>query len=68
VKYKGETFTVVRNGVPIATIGPVASKKGITLGELVEMWDKLPKPDEDFWKDLEEIHKSQTMMEPPRWD
>jgi prevent-host-death family protein len=69
VRYKGEKFTVIRNGIPIATISPVAPTKGITVKEFVELMRTLPMPDEDFAKDLEEIHKSQPLMEPPpKWD
>gem|GEM_PF-2161687 len=63
---RGERFTVLRNGIPVAIIRPIESKKGITVKEFVDLWDTISKPDEDFWKDLEEIHNSETMMEPPR--
>jgi prevent-host-death family protein len=68
VRYKDERFVVVRNGVRVAEIAPSNPKPGLTLGELFEFWKTLPKPDEDFWKDLAEIQASQPLAEFPEWD
>jgi prevent-host-death family protein len=64
VRYRGERFVIERNGELIAVLEPSA-KKSITLREFVEFWERLPKPDEDYWKDLEEVHKSQQVLAPP---
>ncbi len=64
VRYRGERFVVERNGEAVAIIEPSA-RKSLTVREFVEFWEHLPKPDEDYWKDLEEIHKSQPVMPPP---
>jgi len=66
VRYRGERFIVERNGETVAAIEPTVEVKHMTLGEFLEWWPTLPKPDEDFWKDVEEIHKSQGVMPPPR--
>ncbi|MBM3925708.1 MAG: type II toxin-antitoxin system prevent-host-death family antitoxin [SAR202 cluster bacterium] len=67
VKYKGERYTVTRNGMPIATIGPATPPKSVTFRELMGSLKKVPWPDEDFAKDLREIQKRQSKSEPPSW-
>ena len=67
VRYKGERYTVVRNGVVIASIGPASPPGSITFGELMGRLKELPWPDEDFAEDLKEIQKSQSKTEPPSW-
>ena len=64
VRYRGERFRVERNGETVAIIEP--PPKRMTWGEFLAFWATLPKPDEDYWKDVEEIHKSQGMLPPPR--
>lgn len=67
VRYQQESFTVVRNGETVATLGP-APKPPITFREFVALLKELPRPDEDFADDLEAIQASQTKTEPPPWD
>ncbi len=67
VRYKGEHFTVERNGEPVATIEPVEPPKQITLGEFLEIWKTLPKPDPEYWDELEQIQASQPKAEFPEW-
>jgi hypothetical protein len=65
--YRRERFRVERNGEVVAIIEP-PPKKAITLGEFMELWPNLSKPDEGYWKDLQEIHDSQgTLPTPPEW-
>ena len=66
VRYRGESFEVLRNGEVVAELRPSAPAKQITWGEFLELWPTFPKPDEDYWKDLEAIHQSQGILEPPR--
>ncbi|HEY4684837.1 MAG TPA: hypothetical protein VII57_02210 [Dehalococcoidia bacterium] len=71
VRYRGERFRVERNGEIIAVIGPsTGATKQLTAAELLELWPTLPKPDPDFWKDVEEAHRlmNRPMPEPPSWD
>jgi antitoxin (DNA-binding transcriptional repressor) of toxin-antitoxin stability system len=67
VKYKGERFSVERKGEIVAVIEP-APKKAMTVREFFQAYDKIPKPDPDFWKDVEEGRR--LMKQPPRdpWD
>ena len=41
--------------------------KQMTVQEFIEWWPTLPKPDPDFWKDVEEAHRgmNQPLPEPP---
>ncbi|MCG2720840.1 MAG: type II toxin-antitoxin system Phd/YefM family antitoxin [Thermodesulfovibrionales bacterium] len=63
VKYKGESYTILRGGKPAAAIVPVrAATPGQTLKELRAIIDNLPKLGKDtesFLKDVEENLKSQ---------
>jgi antitoxin (DNA-binding transcriptional repressor) of toxin-antitoxin stability system len=68
VRYKGESFRVVRSGEVVAEIKPVPGAPAITWGEFVKIWDRLPKPDPEFWDDVEEARR--LMNQPPEnpWD
>ena len=73
VKYKGESYTILRGGKPAASIVPVAtSTHGRTLKELREIVKLLPKLGKDaemFLKDVEEGMKSQPpVLETTAWE
>jgi len=63
VKYKGESYTIIRGGKPAASIVPVKeAPTGRTLKELRSIINNLPKLGKDtdsFLKDVEEGLKSQ---------
>ena len=66
VRYKGESFQVERNGEVVAEIKP--ARKRMTAAEFADWWKTIPKPDDDYWKDLQEIHDSQGVLpSPPEW-
>lgn len=67
VRYRGERFTVARNGEPIATLGPSEAPKGITLRELAARIGDLPLPDEGFADDVEAMRASLASAGPPAW-
>jgi antitoxin (DNA-binding transcriptional repressor) of toxin-antitoxin stability system len=56
VKYRGESFIVERNREPICRIEPVRCRKPLTTDNFAEFWKSLPRPDDKFADDLEEIH------------
>lgn len=66
IKYKGNHYTIVRGGKPIASIHPVEVPiKERTLGELRDLIKKLPHLGDEIEKfemDLKEIIKHQPSM------
>lgn len=67
VRYRGERFTVSRNGEPIAMLGPSEAPMGITLRELAAQIGDVPLPDESFGNDIEIMRRSLAPEEPPTW-
>lgn len=70
VKYRKESFTIVRGGKPVARISPLASaaKEG-RLGELISLLQRIPKLGGDadaFERDVETGRNEQPS--PPRGD
>jgi prevent-host-death family protein len=54
-RYRGERFVVERNGETVAVIEPPETQEKIkSMAEFIEWWKTVPKPDPDFWKDVEE--------------
>ena len=67
VRYQGDTFVIVRNGEEVGRLEPVAAKRPKTLKQLLEMLETIGPPDEDFARDLEEIHRSQPALPESPW-
>lgn len=68
VKFRGESFVVERNREPICRIGPVDRRRPVTAGEFGEFWADLPRPDDGFTEDLEEIHKLFRKLPRAAWE
>lgn len=73
IKYRGNHYTIMRSGKPIASICPVERPlKERTLGELRDLIKKLPHLGDEierFEMDLKEIIKHQpSMPEENRWE
>jgi antitoxin (DNA-binding transcriptional repressor) of toxin-antitoxin stability system len=66
-QYRGESFVIERNGEQVATLGPPELPRGPTLYELVQELRKLPRPDDRFADDLEEIHSAQRTLPASKW-
>lgn len=66
VKYKGEHYTVIRGGKPIASICPIEIPlKEKSLGELKELLKSIPELGDEagkFGEDLKEILKHQPSL------
>ncbi len=66
IKYKGNHYTILRGGKPIAFIYPAErASKEMTLGDLRGLLKKLPRLGDEaerFKKDLTEIIKHQPSM------
>ncbi len=72
VKYKGERYTVIRGGKPIASICPIEIPlKEKSLGELKELLKSIPELGDEagkFGEDLKEILKHQpSLPEENKW-
>ena len=62
IKYKGESYTIIRGGKPAATIGPAEkSTGGRTLRELAVILKKMPSLEDDdtFAADVEAVINNQ---------
>ncbi len=73
VKYRGESFTIVRGGKPVASISPVETlppKKFLRdLRELVKSLPRLGEEADRFGRDLKEIRKHQPILpKESKWD
>lgn len=73
VKYKGESYTIIRGGKPAAAIVPVkVAITGRTLKDLIAVINALPKLGKDseiFLKDVEKGIKSQPLIpETTAWE
>jgi antitoxin (DNA-binding transcriptional repressor) of toxin-antitoxin stability system len=66
IRFKGERYTILRGGKPIATLGPaMSSGQQSTLGELSQILKKLPKLGDEaaaFDEDLRKIAKKQPTL------
>jgi len=66
IKYRGEEFTILRGGKPIAVMSPVeVPVKQRTLGELKEILKSLPELDDEavrFEDDLKKIRNNQPAL------
>ena len=72
VRYRGESFTIIRGGKPVASISPVENlpkrKPLRDLGELVRSLPRLGKEADRFGKDLKDIRKHQpTLPKEAKW-
>jgi antitoxin (DNA-binding transcriptional repressor) of toxin-antitoxin stability system len=55
VRYRGETFVVERNGVAIARLTPVHSRRRVRTVEALTRWRDAAPADPDFAADLERV-------------
>ncbi|MEK6692478.1 MAG: antitoxin [Nitrospirota bacterium] len=66
IKYRGDHYTIIRGGKPVASISPVETEtRGRSLGDLKELLKRLPSlgdESERFEKDLKEIRRHQPSM------
>lgn len=73
IKYKGEHYTIVRGGKPVASIHPAEPfTKEKTLADLNDLLGKLPPLGEDaevFQNDVKKVMSHQpSMPEKGKWD
>ena len=68
VKYRGESFIVERNRKPVCRIEPIRRRKPLTTDNFAKFWQGLPRPDDKFADDLEEIHNLFRELPPSAWE
>jgi len=68
VKYRGESFVVERNREPVCRIEPFRRRKPVTTDNFADFWKSLPRPDDKFADDLEEIHNLFRELPPSAWE
>ena len=67
VRYRGETFMIVRNGEVIASLGPKAPALGTSLSSITDALSELMLPGEGFADELEATQCSQSIVDVPAW-
>jgi prevent-host-death family protein len=55
IRYRGESFTVVRNGMPVARLTPIRAPHPVTVGEAFAVWKAAVGVDADLADDLERV-------------
>ena len=73
VKYRGDRYTILRGGKPVAAVVPVGGEiRERNLGELDSVIEALPKLDEDnetFARELDALIAGQSVApEGPSWE
>ena len=66
VVYRGEEFIVERGGEPMCKISPVGPRR-CTLADLIELFEKAPKPDDEYLDILEDITRNQPPVPESPW-
>jgi antitoxin (DNA-binding transcriptional repressor) of toxin-antitoxin stability system len=68
VRYKGESFVIVRNGEPIARLERTPETPQVTLDQLLEQLPNYRTGDPDFAEDLERIRSEQPAIGDDPWE
>jgi len=68
VKYRGESFIVERNREPVCRIEPFRRREPLTTDDFADFWKGLPRPDDKFADDLEEVHNLFRELPPSAWE
>lgn len=64
IRYRGESFVVEKNGVPVARMVPIEPPKQITVGEFIRLWTARG-PDPEFARALEKVNAADRPVELP---
>lgn len=67
VRYRGETFRIVRSGEDVAELRAASSRSGISLRELFDNLQAQEMKDSDFADDLERIQGEQPKLSKDPW-
>jgi prevent-host-death family protein len=55
IRYRGESFVIERNGVPVARLVPLSDQPHGTVAEALRRWREVAQPDPEFADVLERI-------------
>lgn len=58
IRYRGESFTVERNGRPVARLTPIREAHPVTLGEALAAWKAAIGTDPELADDLERVRSA----------
>jgi len=67
VRYRGDSFVIVRGGEAVARLSPAVDRPRATVRSLFELLGSLDVPDPDFADDLERIQAEQPAMPEAPW-
>lgn len=68
VRYRGETFVIERGGEPVCRLTPVESAPVRFTGkDLVQLLEKLPRPDAGYFDEVERAAKEQPKLRASPW-
>jgi antitoxin (DNA-binding transcriptional repressor) of toxin-antitoxin stability system len=67
VRYERETFVILRGGEAVGQLGPMESRRRITLRDLLAALELVEKPDQQFADDLEKIQAEQPLAGESPW-
>jgi antitoxin (DNA-binding transcriptional repressor) of toxin-antitoxin stability system len=55
IRYRGESFVIERNGVPVARLVPAGTDQHTAVAEALRRWREAAEPDPEFATALERI-------------
>jgi prevent-host-death family protein len=67
VRFRGDSFVIERNGVPVARLVPLPEPGASSVGEALASWRQSAEPDADFADDLERVGQADRQPE-AAWD
>ena len=68
VRFRGESFLVVRNGEVMCRIGPAGAVSGATVADLLDVLTNGPARDAEFADDLEQAQGRQPRLPESPWE
>lgn len=68
VRYRGESFTILRGGEPVGRLVPATRAKNLSFRDFMRSFRGLPSPDSAFVKDMEEVIASRSPTPSAPWD
>ena len=67
IHYRGEAFVIERGGEPVCEMSPIQPPR-FTGADVVSLLRSLPKPDREFWDDVEEATRQNATIPRSLWE